>query len=67
MHPIKLLGDVGPMESCFGPFGDGVVSVQDSVTICTKRTIGSETILDTPDGTPRLQGSIRSSFLSIWR
>jgi hypothetical protein len=21
---IEFLGDVGPMESCFGPFGDGV-------------------------------------------
>jgi hypothetical protein len=24
------------------------VSVQDSVTVCTKRTIGSEIVLDTP-------------------
>jgi hypothetical protein len=23
-HPMELLGDVGPMESCFGPFGEGV-------------------------------------------
>ena len=23
-HPIELLGDVGHVESCFGPFGDGV-------------------------------------------
>jgi hypothetical protein len=23
-HLMELLGDVGPMESCFGPFGDGV-------------------------------------------
>jgi hypothetical protein len=26
--------------------------VQDRVTVCTKHTIGSEIILDTPDGTP---------------
>ena len=25
-HPMELLGDVGHVESCFGPFGD-VVSV----------------------------------------
>ena len=24
MHPIELLGDVGLVESCFGPFGDSV-------------------------------------------
>jgi hypothetical protein len=23
-HPIELLGDVGHLESRFGPFGDGV-------------------------------------------
>jgi hypothetical protein len=24
MHPMELLGDVGHVESCFGPFGDSV-------------------------------------------
>jgi hypothetical protein len=24
MHVIELLGDVGHVESCFGPFGDSV-------------------------------------------
>jgi hypothetical protein len=24
MHPIELLGDVGPVESHFAPFGDSV-------------------------------------------
>jgi hypothetical protein len=27
--------------------------VQHSCTVCVKRTIGSEIILDAPDGTPR--------------
>jgi len=27
--------------------------VQDRCTVCAKRTIGSEIILDAPDGTPR--------------
>jgi hypothetical protein len=31
-----------------------LVSVQDSVTVRTKHTIGSKIVLDTPDGTPRL-------------
>jgi hypothetical protein len=30
-----------------------LVLVQDSCTVCTKRTIGSEIVLDAPDGTPR--------------
>jgi hypothetical protein len=24
IHPMELLGDVGHVKSCFGPFGDGV-------------------------------------------
>jgi hypothetical protein len=24
MHPIELLGDMGHVEFCFGPFGDNV-------------------------------------------
>jgi hypothetical protein len=29
------------------------VSVQDRCMVCAKRTIGSEIVLDAPDGTPR--------------
>jgi hypothetical protein len=99
-HWMKLLGDVGYVESRFGTFGDSVsvsarqvnnlcqtyhklrncfgrtqwnlvtwvkwnlivvrvetmlVSVQDRCMVCTKRIIGSENILDAPDGTSRLQ------------
>ena len=50
---MELLGDVDLVESHFGPFGDSVVSMQDRSTVCAKHTIGSEIILDTPDGTPR--------------
>jgi hypothetical protein len=38
-----------------------------SYTVCAKRTIGLEIILDTPDGTPILRGSSGSSFHSILR
>ena len=48
---MELLGDVGLMDYRFVPFR-GVVSV-DVCTVCAKRTIGLEVILDTPDGTPR--------------
>jgi hypothetical protein len=30
-----------------------LVSVQDRCIVCTKRSIGTEIILDAPDGTPR--------------
>jgi hypothetical protein len=30
-----------------------VVLVQDRYTVCAKRTIGIEIVLDAPDGTPR--------------
>jgi hypothetical protein len=36
------------------------VSLQDRGTVCVKRTIGSEIILDAPDGTQRCRGSSES-------
>ena len=30
-----------------------LILMQDRCTVCVERTIGSEIILDTPDGTPR--------------
>jgi hypothetical protein len=30
-----------------------LILMQDSCTVCAERTIGSEIILDAPDGTPR--------------
>jgi hypothetical protein len=47
---MELLGDVVYVDSRFGPFRD---SVQDGCTIHAKRTIGSEILLDTSDGTHR--------------
>jgi hypothetical protein len=48
---MELLGDMGHVESCIGPFEDGV-SVLVRRIVCTKLTIGSKIILETPDGTP---------------
>ena len=48
---MELLGAVGHVKSCFGAFGDGV-SVSARYMVCAKRTIGSEIVLDAPDGTP---------------
>jgi hypothetical protein len=39
-------------------------NVQDRCTVCAKRTIRLEIILDAPDGTPRSRGSSESLVLS---
>ena len=47
---MVLLGDVGQVDLilvCWEP-----VSVQDWCTVGAEHTIGSEIVLDTPDGTP---------------
>jgi hypothetical protein len=50
---MELLIDVGHSKSCFGPFGDGVSVGARWGTICAKRTLGLEIVLDEADGTPR--------------
>jgi hypothetical protein len=51
---MELLADVGQVESLVSIRLEIVlVSMQDRCTVCAKRTIGSEILLDTPDGTPR--------------
>ena len=64
-HPIELLGDVGHVECHFGAFGDSIVSVRDKCMFCAERSIGSEIILDAPDGTPRDTGHVESRFGSF--
>ena len=50
---MELLGDVG-MSNLDSVHLEAVLeSVQDRCTVCAKGTIGSETGLNTPDGTPR--------------
>ena len=59
---MELLGAVSLVElTCF-PLGDMLVSVQDRCTVCAKRTIGSEIILDAPDGTTSDVGDVESLF-----
>ena len=50
---MELLGDVGHVESHSVRLEIVLVLVQDRCTVCAKRTIGSDMILDAPDGTPR--------------
>jgi hypothetical protein len=39
-----------------------LVLVQDWCTVCAKYTIGSEIILDAPDGTPRRRAQLEACF-----
>ena len=47
------LGDVAQVEACFGLSDIELILTQDGCTVCVERTIGSDIILDAPDGTPR--------------
>ena len=50
---MELLGDVGHVESRSIRLEMVFVLVQDRCTVCAEHTIGSEIVLDAPDGTPR--------------
>ena len=49
---MVLLDDEAQVEAHFGPFGDSANLDIDRCTVYTERTIGSEIVLDVPDGTP---------------
>ena len=51
MHPMELLGDVGHVESLFSRLEIVLVSVVDRCMVSARRTIGSEIVLDAPNGT----------------
>ena len=62
MQPMELLGDMRLVECqvmwdmwnlVLVRLETVLVSVHDRCTVCAKRTIGSEILLDAPDGTPR--------------
>ena len=54
---MVLLGDEAQLEAHFGPFRDSANLDVDRCTVCTERTIGSEIVLDAPDGIPRCNTS----------
>ena len=45
---MELLGDVGLVESCFGPFGIVLVSVEDRCMVCAKCCIGLDIVFNAP-------------------
>ena len=50
---MELLGDVGHVESCSVYEEMVLVIVQQRYVVCAEHTIGSDILLDAPDGTPR--------------
>ena len=49
---MELQGDVDHVESRSVRLEMVLVLVQDKCTVCAKRTVGSDIVLDAPDGTP---------------
>ena len=50
---VELIGDRFMWNLVLIRLETVLVSVQDRCTVCAKHTIGSEIVLDTPDGAPR--------------
>ena len=53
MNPMELLDEVYHMESRFGPVGDSISFGARQLHGCAQCTIGSEIVVEVPDGTPR--------------
>jgi hypothetical protein len=50
---VVLLGDEAQVDARFGLFGDSANLELDRCTVYAERTVGSEIVLDAPDGSPR--------------
>jgi hypothetical protein len=50
---MELQGDVGHVESHFGPFGDSAGVGSRQVQVCAKHTVGSEIFFNATDSTPK--------------
>ena len=64
---MELLGDVGHLDLSSFHLETVLVLVQDRCMVCARCTIGSEIVLDIPDGTTRRRGTSGSSFESFQR
>jgi hypothetical protein len=59
---MELLCDEAQLEARCGLFRDNANLDARSVQVCAERTIGSEIVLDAPDGTPSNMGHAESRF-----
>jgi hypothetical protein len=49
---MGLLGDEAQVEAHIGPFGDCATLDARLEHVCVERVVGSEIVLEAPDGTP---------------
>ena len=61
------LGDEAQVEARFGLSDIELILTQDRCTVCVKRTIGLEIVLDAPDGILGDVAHVESRFFSVWR
>ena len=59
------LGDEAQVEARFGLSDIVLILTQDRCTVCVKCTIGSEIILDAPDGTTGYEAQVEARFRSV--
>ena len=62
---MELLGEVGHVESRSFRLEMVLLSVQDRCTDCAKRTIGSEIVLNAPDGILHDMGHVESRLVRL--
>ena len=58
-------GDEAQVEARFGFSDIELILTQDRCMVYVGRTIGSDIVLDAPDGTPRRRGSCGISLLPV--
>ena len=58
------LGDEAQVEARFGLSDIVLILTQDRCTVCVKRTIGSEIVLDAPDRTLGDKAQVKARF--VW-
>jgi hypothetical protein len=59
---MVLLSDVGLVELCSAHLEIVLILTQDRCTDCTRRTIGSQIVFDTPDALVSDMGRVESHF-----
>ena len=63
---MVLLGDKAQVKLVLVHLEIVRILLQNRCMVCAERNIGSENVLDTPDGTPRFHGSCGFLFRSGW-
>ena len=62
MHPTVLLGDEAQVKLVSVHLETVLILTHDRCTVCVERTIGSEIVLDAPDGTTSNEALVEAHF-----